>query len=833
MTEKRIPKKIIYLNVTGFFLKFATTVSLILSCTSFLKTAGAETLPLYYIILNILSISAGTTLAVKNIRDFRAPVYLSAVIGVYLAWFSSVMESAGYAGVIVLYTLTSLYDIYANILFWTHINQCLTIKEMKSYVGLISGVSFFGGILAGLFTKFLLGYISMKSAFIMCAAAHLLLPLVTLLHVESPYEGGSFLRSGFLDTARREISASKLLKIIMMIFVFSSFVRYIVGFQYGTAAAARFTDEKSLAGFIGLFDSAVKISIFISQILAAKKLLKNFSLSANLLFYQFGIIALSLTLFFMKSFWVMIVFQFYFQLFVKLIEQNVANTLFNVFARDIKNQMKFMVEGMVFPLTSIFVGVFIACFKDSIEPRYFFLFLSIAGICYYISTLKLNEAYMDTIAGELRNGASSGKAGITVEKTPMDANFDIEYYLASERPGRLDMVLELEKLSPVISSGIILKLLRGEKDKIVMASIVKTACRQKSDEVRNELWRTVSDTNDNRVTANFIEASAMQGDSRLIPYISPYLQHPNNRVRANAILAAVKLCGEESCLRLAVESLYKMALSADSGYRASAAAVMGELGLECFSGALEKLLFDEEFHVRKSALSACEKNGSQKLIPALEKMKSLAENEKIAAFAERAIAGIENGVFSKISMVLNAYPNDEKRRIAALLKKAGDNASADILIKILNTSPGGFSLKFAEIFSASSRGKELLQLAEDYIRDKKFPVRDLLNAVIFEEKKYERGDELLKAVSSLHRSIFEEEFAAVLKSGTSYGSAFARASFRALGVYLNDSERAMAIFENAGSKDQAKADMALELLESIEYAPLKECFIEICRSLKA
>ncbi len=832
MTEKRIPKKIIYLNVTGFFLKFATTVSLILSCTSFLKTAGAEKLPLYYIILNILSISAGTTLAVKNIRDFRFPVYLSSVIGVYLIWFSSVMDSAASAGVIVLYTLTSIYDIYANILFWTHINQCLTIKEMKSYVGLISGVSFFGGILAGLFTKLLLGYISMKSAFIMCGAAHLLLPLVTLLHVESPQERESFFRAGFADMAMRQISGSRLLKIIMLIFVFSSFVRYIVGFQYGTAVAARFTDEKSLAGFIGLFDSAVKISIFISQILAAKKLLKNFSLSANLLFYQSGIIGLSLILFFMKSFWVMIAFQFYFQLFVKLIEQNVANTLFNVFARDIKNQMKFMVEGMVFPLTSIFVGIFIACFKNSIEPRYFFLFLFITGICYYISTLKLNEAYMDTIADGLRNGAAGG-AEKAVRKMPMDGSFDIEYYLASERAGRLDMVFELEKLSPVISSGIILKLLRGEKDKFIMASIVKTACRQKSDEVRTELWRTVSDMNDNRVTANFIEASAMQGDSRLIPYIAPYLQHPDNRVRANAILAAVKLCGEESSLRLAVESLYKMSSSADSGCRVSAAAVMGELGLECFAGALEKLLFDGDFKVRKSAVSACEKNGSQKLISALERMKALAENEKISFLASRAISRIENGVFAKISMVLNAYPNDEKRKISALLKNAGDNRSVDILIKILNASPDGFSLKFAEIFSGSSRGNELLKLAEDYIRDKKFPVRSFLNAVIFEEKNYECGDELLKAVSLFHRSSFEEEFSAAVRgAAASGGNAFARSCFSVLGVYLNDMERAMAIFENAGSKDPVRADMALELLESIEYEPLKSCFIEMCRNLK-
>jgi len=128
MSEARTPQKIKYLYVTGFILKFATTFSLILTSASFLKTAGAGMLPVFYIILNILSISVGTTLAVKNIKNFKLPIYAGSVMGLYMLWFSAVLSGAGSSDVMALYSVISIYDIYVNILFWTHINQCLTIK---------------------------------------------------------------------------------------------------------------------------------------------------------------------------------------------------------------------------------------------------------------------------------------------------------------------------------------------------------------------------------------------------------------------------------------------------------------------------------------------------------------------------------------------------------------------------------------------------------------------------------------------------------------------------------------------------------------------------------
>jgi len=834
MIKTKLPDKIFYLCVTGFFLKFATTFSIILSTASFLKIAGATKLPAFYIILNIMSITVGTTLAVTNIKNFKIPIYLSAAVGLCMTGFSFLLDSAGSRGVIILYTLVAIYDIYANILFWTYINQCLTIKEMKSFVGTISGISFFGGILVGFLNKALLAYISISSAYVICGAIHLLLPLVTILHVETPPVKDRFLQSGLMKVMKEQFTSSKLLRIIMLIFAFSSFIRYTVGFQFGLAISENFRDEKALAGFIGLFDSAVKIVIFLSQMLAANKLLKNFSLMHNLLFYQMGVVIFSIILFFQKSLWIIIIFQFYFQIFVKLVEHNVANTLFNVFGQNIKNQIKFMVEGTVFPLTSIFVGIFITTFKGFFSTGPFFILLAAVGFLYYLSTRDLDEAYMETIAGNLRTGSvTAGNA--CDEKHGRDIeSFDLDMYLANERGGKLNMVSELEKLSPEMASGIVMRLLRDERDKFVMASIVKIASRIKSEKIQDQLGKTISSLKDSRVTANFIEAMFRAGDPAFVSRIIPHLEHENNRVRANAVLGTIKLSANGDELKKALYSLSSMLRSDSYKHRASAAATIGEIGLECFAGALTKLLSDGDVSVRKAAVAACEKTGSQKLLQPLKDARRAPENSSIALLIDRAVSRMEANIFDRLLTALKAYPDSEKRYITEAVRKIKKAETVELILMVLNTDPGSFSIRLAGLIAEYPDCSELLKMAGDLVHKKSFPVKQFLEDIIFSGKSFPWEKEMLQSMAGGLRDALRESLVELMADQCSNepSAGALRKYFDVLGYYISDEDRAASIYESIASPDSVKSDLALELLESVKEADLKAGYITLCKNSK-
>ncbi len=833
MIKTKLPDKILYLCLTGFFLKFATTFSIILSTASFLKMAGASQLPTFYIILNIMSITVGTTLAVTNVKNFRVPIYASAAVGLCVIGFSFLLNSAGAWEAIILYTFVAIYDIYANILFWTYINQCLTIKEMKAYVGTISGISFFGGILVGFLNKALLSYISISAAYVVCGTIHLLLPLVTIFHVETPASKDKFLQSGFMKIMKEQFTSSKLLRIIMLIFAFSSFIRYTVGFQFGLAISEYFRDEKALAGFIGLFDSAVKIVIFLSQMLAANRLLKNFSLMHNLLFYQMGVVIFSIILIFQKSLWMVIAFQFYFQIFVKLVEHNVANTLFNVFAQNIKNQIKFMVEGTVFPLTSIFVGIFITTFKVFFSTGPFFILLAAVGFLYYLSTRDLNEAYMETIAENLKAGSVT--AGIPDEKHDTHAeSFDLDLYLANERGGKLDMVSELDKLSPEMASGIVMRLLRDEKDKFVVASIVKIASRIKSEKIQDQLGKTISTLKDPRVTANFIESMFRAGDPVFVSRIIPHLEHENNRVRANAILGTIKLSSNEDDLKKALYSLNSMLRSDSYKHRASAAATIGEIGLECFSGALTGLLADRDISVRKAALAACEKTGSQKLLPSLKAARRAPENSSLAVLIDRAVSRMETNIFERLLTALKAYPDSEKRYITEAVRKIKKAETVELILMVLNSNSGGFSIRLAGLIAEYPCESELLKMAGELIHKKAFPAKQFLEEIIFNGKSFAWEKELLSALASDLRGSLREGLVELIADTRSNEapSAILRKYFEILGYYLNDRERAGSIYESIASPDAVRSDLALELLESVKEDDLKSGYIKLCKNSK-
>ena len=833
MIKIKLPDKILYLCITGFFLKFATTFSIILSTASFLKLAGAGQLPTFYIILNIMSITVGTTLAVTNIKNFKIPIYISSVVGLCMIWFSFLLGSAGSRDVIILYTFVAIYDIYANILFWTYINQCLTIKEMKSYVGTISGISFFGGILVGFLNKALLTYISISSAYICCGVIHLLLPLVTILHVPAPVSKDKFLQSGFTGIIKDQFNSSKLLKIIMLIFAFSSFIRYTVGFQFGLAISECFRDEKALAGFIGLFDSAVKIVIFLSQMMAANKLLRNFSLMHNLLFYQLGVIIFSTILIFQRSLWIVIVFQFYFQIFVKLVEHNVANTLFNVFSQNIKNQIKFMVEGTVFPLTSIFVGIFITYFKDFFNTGAFFVTLAAVGVLYYLSTRNINEAYMETIAENLKTGSVTAGNGGEEKTESRIESFDLDLYLANERGGKLNMVAELEKLSPEMASGIVMRLLRDERDKFVVASIVKIASRIKSEKIQDQLGRTIISLKDPRVTANFIESMFGSGDPSFVSFITPHLENENNRVRANAILGTIKLSSNEEDIKKALHSLSGMLRSDSYRHRASAAATIGEIGLECFRPAVERLFSDGDVSVRKAALAACEKIGTQKFLPALGSMLARSENSDLAPIIKKVSSRIENNIFERLLTILKAYPASEKAYIGDMIRKIKKAETVELIIMTLSVNPAEFSIKMAGLISEYPGESELLKLAGDFIKQKKFPTKRFLERIIFEGKDFQWEKGLLSAFASGDPDALRTgliELIADERSDEPSDKAL-RKYFEALGFYINDSERAMAIYESVASADAVKSDLALELLESIKESDLKAGYIKLCKKI--
>ncbi|HNY13524.1 MAG TPA: HEAT repeat domain-containing protein, partial [Candidatus Wallbacteria bacterium] len=324
------------------------------------------------------------------------------------------------------------------------------------------------------------------------------------------------------------------------------------------------------------------------------------------------------------------------------------------------------------------------------------------------------------------------------------------------------------------------------------------------------------------------------GDPAFVSFITPHLENENNRVRANAILGTIKLSSNEEDIRKALYSLSGMLRSVSYKHRASAAAAIGEIGLECFCPALETLFSDGDVSVRKAALAACEKIGSRKFLPELKSMLADPENSTLTALIQRTVSRIENNVFDRLLNILKACPASEKAYVNDIVRKIKKAETVELIILVLSLGPADFSIKLAGLISEYPDAPELLKITEDFVHQKTFPAKHFLEETIIDGKSFPWEAGLLSALAAGLRDALRTGLIELIdKEGkNAFSDAASRKFFEALGCYINDGERAKAIYESVASADAVKSDLALELLESIKEEELKSGYIRLCQKMK-
>lgn len=166
---------------------------------------------------------------------------------------------------------------------------------------------------------------------------------------------------------------------------------------------------------------------------------------------------------------------------------------------------------------------------------------------------------------------------------------------------RLCAVLALGRLGDKRAEDAILTLLRTEKDRKVRATAMIALGRVGTPRVAPVFMKYGLKDQDGRVRASAIEALGSLGldPATVVPALQPFLQDPENRARANAVVALYRLGRFE-----ALDALSPMLKSEDKWTRASAAFVCGQIGTAETAAYLESLAADPEAEVRLNVARA-------------------------------------------------------------------------------------------------------------------------------------------------------------------------------------------------------------------------------------
>ncbi len=612
MPERDSALRALLLCCCGFAYKFTATFAVLIGFSSFLKIAGSSGLPTYYIVLSTVSLVMGAFLILGRTGravSTRVSFWLNPILALAMAYCGMNYAALEYGPILALYVAVSVYDIYFGILFWNHANSLLTIREMRHRLGLLSAVSFAGGVVAGFLFPLVFRHISFASTYLVCALMFLLMPVfVAMLPRDNEGETHDVKTSQRLPEFLHAILRHPLSSIVVGAMVILAFSRYSIAYIYATALSAQLSDETSLASFTGAYDSSLKLITALVQALLLPVLLRRFGpaklLGLTPVLLAIGIVAIYLS----PVFFVIAGCNFLLLLSIRSLDLNLINLFFNLYGRELRNRFRFAAEGIVFSLTVILTGFFIRYLDASAGRQTLLLLLFISALAYFYIAWRSRKAYQLAVRQNLGCSGSSGVVAGNFEAVQL-VDSEAEYTRISALPAsRWPLALSrLARLQSAAAAEIILRMLKDENSPEARSTLVRIAGRLRHELTAPALVALLDAQTEPRLLADSIEAAFGVMGGQALEHIRRFIASPHNRVRANAVLAVIRLADDEVVIRSALSALKEMALSENAAFRASAAAMLGELPSACFHTLLQKLLFDGNSGVRTAAVASCVK----------------------------------------------------------------------------------------------------------------------------------------------------------------------------------------------------------------------------------
>lgn len=700
MADSSADKRILLLSLCGFVYKLGATFAVLLSFSSFLKIAGRAALPEYYIWLSVFSLIAGLVMVGSRRwqkTSLRASYIVAPIFALLISAAGSQYAVLGKLQLMAVYVAVSLYDVYFGIIFWNTANSLLTVREMRQWVGVIAGVMFSGGIVLGYLMPALFSLFSYAACHYACAVIFLLLPLCVALlprkEADEPEKNETHTVSWQKTLSLAAGHPLSLLIVGSMVVL--AFSRYSSSYLFASALSRKFVDERDLASFSGAFESSLRLISLFSQSLLLPWLLKRFRPTALLFLTPAILMAGAAIMLVYPGFEGLVAFQFMLLLSIRTFDQNLVNLFLNLYEKALRNQFRFFSDGIIFASTVILTGLLLKTVAGLADDAVLYWLLLGAGSFYLLLARRAANDYQKALqanlAGRERDIGFAGGEGFEV------LDYEAEMARISGQPVKTWPYLfgRMSRRNQEFAAGLIASMLKRVNSDEELSMLIRIAGRNGHHSLEADLNGFLSGRHAPRVIADAVESAYRLSGGRAIPWLQQLLSHSDNRVRANSVLALIRLAEDEESLRPALADLLVMAKSDEAGCRASAAAVLGELPHRCFSDLLRQLLFDKEARVRVAAMKSCEKWRSIELAGWLEECGRRFPEDRVRA--EMALAALQADLMTLVEQLADAC--GLRHEVSSLTSVRRDRIFVELLLKLLQVLPGLPAIALLELLA--------------------------------------------------------------------------------------------------------------------------------------
>ena len=825
-------KKTINLCVTGFFYKLLSTFGVILAFSSFLKIAGKSNLPFFYITFAISSIILGTFLFFRE--NYKSPslsfnFWVCPILAVVFGMAAQNYNNMDSLGIFVVYTLIMLFDTYFGIIFWAYTNSCLSVKEIQKNISYIAGMTFLGGVVTGVSFKYLFELVNVQMAYKICAIFFLFFPIIPYLlkvrshsrrEVEIPFKKTK-------ESSVREFFAFPLSGVISAILAASAFIHYGLSFKFSSAISMNFTNAEEIAVFTGAFESAMILVVFLLHVTLLPYLVNIFSPPSLLKITPVILVLGAIFMLFVPSFWGIVVFQFVIQVFMKVLDQNIFRLLFNVYDRKIRHKARFISDGVIFATAVAVTGVLLVLFEKDMEAKLLYLCLIAIGFIYLYLCHKTRQKYSLAIANSLKAETSIDKDDIDFawQGEILDKFFEKEKINSQPLQNRPGAILRLSRKSVTLASKIVAEFLNDETKSERLCLWLKVAGRIKTLQMAQLVPEYLNYEKNDKVLEIALESSYRLLGADFLEKNLAFLNHKNNRVKGNAILATLRIANDEATIKKALLGLKDMIFSVDINSRITACNILGELKSPTFFAAICYLLKDSVAEVKHAAINAIARFKKQEVLPILEDIK--VRQPEFSEDIDMALAKITESKRDKIEELIASNYNRSSKRIRESLNRLKNDNNIEVAYQLALRFPDVKGLHLIEFLADHSNKTILAEVQKamiPYDLDSGFIANWILDS-----KKLNLHDLGIYALGAVSVETFKEVVFKIKKSG--FDKTIKKHIFLAAGHRILDPDQGLLIFKNLFSKDKVLIDMARELIEQIEDFSNRELFSWLDKNL--
>lgn len=684
--------------VAGFFmlLKAGNNLLYLSVLTTFLDNIGASSLPWVYLLVNIVFILFQFQF-MSRIAGYEGHWLLSlanwpAAMLSFVAAF--VFPANTFPVLLSFLVMAMLNDLVTTQAFTAMLNHFFSVSESRRFTPIIYASGSFGFILSGLLLKFVLDFVGIRGLLVGNGMIILLSSLI--LRLLKPVEAARMAEADEVDklpdtTVNTDLAGetsmqhplARLLNISSFLILFN---KYLVDFLFAAALTTYFSSGNDLAAFMGVFGASADFAVIGLQTFVMHRVFAAFSIGKILAVMPLALTILCISASFSLKFAVIAMVQFLVLLNSKNFTVPATTILMGVIPQ--KQRIFYRRDmSIVCSISSTLVGIFLLLVRNSIGTE--FLFLIAASIYLMISVVhyQIDKAYLATLRRAIDNRQLDfGEDQVTSLRFLQygERLQQLQQLLTDENSGIRNRAIEEVSLLPVNTAAKLLQpLLETETDSRCLTSIARNLLQLAPQSSAQHIQRVLAETNDQRLRADIIETiGKVRSPAISQDFVLSFLDSPHHRVRASAIISTIRLTRQPATLSRAMHKLAQMAHDVEELMRASAAAVMGELGLPLFVPALSQLACSSETVVASNAASALARMQTPAAVVALENMLSH-DNSEVASRVESLLADSTRDSISRISRLLPGITAEERQKLTARLRSGHHHDSQELLANIL------------------------------------------------------------------------------------------------------------------------------------------------------